>query len=162
MKRVFLFLCCTIIWTISYSQSVSPEVIASNGDHVVGSGVEVSWTIGESVIATFDAGATQLTQGFHQPDLVITSIEDLAVEIDLKVYPNPTSGIVTIAYSNFAEPLKFSVYDVLGRQLLTEEAKVANSPLTLDLTSFVAGSYFLHVTDQHSQTLKTFKILKNK
>ncbi len=45
----------------------SQQAISSGGGFFQGGGASLSFTIGESVIATFSQGNAQLTQGFNQP-----------------------------------------------------------------------------------------------
>lgn len=52
-------------------QSLSREVLSTNGGHQTAGGISLSWTIGETVIPTFKAGNSLLTQGFEQPESFI-------------------------------------------------------------------------------------------
>jgi hypothetical protein len=59
----------------------------------------------------------------------------------LKIYPNPTTGILTI---EGAEGIA-TVYDIYGRMVLT-----ANSN-TLDISNTADGIYFVRVTDKQGK-----------
>ena len=76
MKKPLLLLLSFLLWSLGYSQSVSPEVTASSGDHFIGTNVQLSWTIGETMIKTYVNNSNQLTQGFHQTNLMVTSCSD--------------------------------------------------------------------------------------
>ncbi len=71
MKRIFTFILSFGFLLGVMAQNVDQFVISSGGNHStdVGSGISLSWTIGETVIATLDSGSGGpiLTQGFHQP-----------------------------------------------------------------------------------------------
>ena len=78
MKKLPLLFLGLILNCLTFGQSISPEVIASSGDHFTGTDAQLSWTIGELVIDTYTNGSTQLTQGFHQTNLIITNVEVLS------------------------------------------------------------------------------------
>lgn len=56
------------------AQSVTPQVVAAGGTHFDNGTISVSWTLGETMTQTFTAGNNSLTQGFHQPEVVLVSI----------------------------------------------------------------------------------------
>ncbi len=160
MKRTLLFFLSLVISSWGYAQSVSPEVTATAGDHFTGADAQLSWTVGELMIETYDDGSNQLTQGFHQTNLVVTSVKDLEEKIQVKVFPNPTTDMLSVEVRELADPLSFSLYDVDGKQLLLQ--KTFNESKTIDLTSLAAGTYFLQLSNEENKTIKTFKILKIK
>ncbi len=73
----------------------------------------------------------------------------------LKMYPNPTSGRLTL---NSESPLNgIYIYTVNG--LLIHEIKNPTTPQTIDLSSFERGIYILHLQKQEST--EQIKIIKN-
>ena len=87
MRYIFFFL-FIVLSTSSFSQSV----ISSAGNESSSSSYNISWTLGETVIATLEGTNISLTQGFHQPviiDNVPTFLEEDMV-LDIVAYPNPT------------------------------------------------------------------------
>jgi predicted RNase H-like HicB family nuclease len=67
---------------------------------------------------------------------------------DLKVYPNPTAGPLTLEFSNGrGDPAELSLYDVSGRRLLTEKHETGRglSVIRLDPGQIPEGVYFLEV-----------------
>ena len=80
---IFLFLA-----SYSYSQSVISSGGNSKTVHSGGNGMTVSWTIGETVIASLGNSNNNLTQGFNQPlmtELFPTSIEEEKI-LDMIAY----------------------------------------------------------------------------
>lgn len=57
-----------------HCQSISMDVIGSNGMNVSNSHCSMSWTLGEVTIDTYTSSATILTQGFHQPERIETPL----------------------------------------------------------------------------------------
>jgi hypothetical protein len=67
MKRLILTITILSIATLSFSQQLSRSVVASGGNYSTNSGLNISSTIGEAMVATLSSGALTLTQGFQQP-----------------------------------------------------------------------------------------------
>lgn len=90
-------------------------------------------------------------------------------EEKLIVYPNPTSGQVTVKI-NFQESgnLEFRLFNSMGENIYSRQsdAKTGNELYNIDLKSFPTGVYFLEVIFQgNSQETNAernvIKILKN-
>ena len=72
---IFLFLA-----SYSYSQSVISSGGNSKTVHSGGNGMTVSWTIGETVIASLGNSNNNLTQGFNQP--LMTELFPTSIRVD--------------------------------------------------------------------------------
>ncbi|MCB2218849.1 MAG: hypothetical protein KQI35_00535 [Bacteroidetes bacterium] len=92
MKKIKYLFLILFIPILSIAQTVSPQVIATSGDYFEGTGVSLSWTLGELVTETFAAGDIILTQGFQQP----LAVSLHGVDLDLMVFMEgpfiPASG----------------------------------------------------------------------
>ena len=91
------------------------------------------------------------TCGVSAPFLLSTNCRiSAAGNMDTKVYPNPTSGDLTIEFSSYAGgQYNITITDMAGRTILTEDVK-ATSGLNqhkLDLGSANPGMYVLHLKD---------------
>jgi hypothetical protein len=162
MKKPLLFFLSLLFCGLGFSQSVSPEVTASAGEHFTGTNAQLSWTIGETMIETFGNGSNQLSQGFHQTNLMVTAVEDLLESFQVSVFPNPATDVLNIEWSEISAPLTLTLYEATGRQLLRQNTIGQTVTKTLDLTAYSAGSYLLHLSNPDGKTIKTFKILKIK
>jgi hypothetical protein len=59
--------------------------------------------------------------------------------LDLKIFPNPTKGIITLKYTH---PLKkIVVYNLMGQKLIDIRNQNINS---IDMSSYAKGLYFVH------------------
>ncbi|MBA3828525.1 MAG: T9SS type A sorting domain-containing protein [Taibaiella sp.] len=63
----------------------------------------------------------------------------------VKVYPNPTSGEVTLDWGNETVNMKVDVYNSIGQQLL-HDVVIDQSRKTLQLSQFANGNYFVVLT----------------
>ena len=102
----------------------------------------MDYTLGEIVVETHTNSTTILTQGFHQGILkVSTNVEN--TEINLKVYPNPTSQFLII---ELVENVKADllVYDMNGKLVIKD--KLDDEQLKqLDFGFLNLGNYLLHI-----------------
>ena len=135
------------------------EVVSSNGDSKSAAGYEVSWTVGEAVIATMIGSTNTLTQGFQQPRLTVTAVTDLLYPgLEIKVFPNPTQEFITIRFSEYIEDTRYSLYDLRGKLI---ENKLINAADTeIDLKKYASGQYILKLTNKSRQAIQTFQIIK--
>ena len=135
------------------------EVVSTAGETQKISGIEISWSLGEPVIETVSNGSAVLTQGFHQSKLSVTAIDELLFpDSDLKVYPNPTSELVTIHFSAPKKNLVYSLSDLTGRML--ESKTLSTTETNINLKKYASGTYLLKINDKNAQSLQSFKIIK--
>lgn len=60
---------------------------------------------------------------------------------DIKVYPNPSNGIITISKKQVSQEISYCVTDQFGKVILT--GKLENSAQSLNLTELPKGLYIL-------------------
>jgi len=134
------------------------EVIAPQGESYSNSSGEIQMTIGEPIISTFENGTNGLTQGLHQTNLIISSIEDFAEEFDVSIYPNPVMNQLTIKLTNVKEGYQIEMVDINGKLVKTQS--IFNEENQVDVTNLAAGVYILMLKDKQGQYLKTYQIHK--
>ncbi len=71
--------------------------------------------------------------------LTVVSVEDIALEKGLSIFPNPTDGLLYIESNEI--PDNIEVFDVIGQRI---DVDYQNN--TVDMSKQVAGVYFLRVT----------------
>lgn len=65
----------------------------------------------------------------------------------IPVYPNPSGGVFNIDLSEFPDKeIKIQVLDFLGRKIELESPNRSNSIVTIDLTSYPKGTYFIQAS----------------
>ncbi len=133
------------------------EVISTQGDSYNNGNNTVDFTIGEPVIATVSDGTNDLTQGFHQTLLLVTSVKDLNADFLVNIYPNPTAEKLNLKIEKF-EGLSYHLFDVTGKLVKQEVIKQKNT--TIGVTDYPKGTYILSLTQQGNKKIKTYKIIK--
>jgi hypothetical protein len=100
-----------------YSQNLSPELISTAVNTYINNIAVIDYSIGEIVVETFQDNAI-LTQGFHQDDIRITSINDYVEKDQINVDPNPTSSFLNIDFPKKINS-RFSAVQLLLAQSFT-------------------------------------------
>jgi hypothetical protein len=87
-------------------------------------------------------------------DLTETGIHDLQLS-NINVYPNPTTGMLTIDLSNITNNLiKIGVINVTGQLVYMEKIENTKSTKKIDLSSYPKGIYFMLLKSNNSITAK--------
>jgi hypothetical protein len=155
MKK-FIFTLTILLSSVVYV--LAQEVVSTTGETKSVAEYEVSWTLGEPVIATGSSGGYSLTQGFHQPKLTVTSTEIFADDLNIEVYPNPTQEFVTIHSDKRMKDANYALFSLSGEKLM--EGKITNNITRLNIESRASGSYLLKLSGENKRPLQTFKIVK--
>ncbi|MBC7776126.1 MAG: T9SS type A sorting domain-containing protein [Phycisphaerae bacterium] len=161
MKKLLLIFFGLFAAGWGHSQSLSPEVTATAGDHFSSTDAQLSWTIGETVTETFAANSSQLTQGFHQTNLTVVAVGDPAADFQVRVYPNPTADRVNIESQASSPAFSVEFSDAQGRTLLLQSAAQQGLLHSLDLSGYAPGVYYLRLRAEGQKTTQTFKIIKH-
>lgn len=134
------------------------QVISTQGNSYSNASHTIDYTIGETVTATVSNGSNDLTQGFHQTNVVITNVEDLDANILVNIFPNPTSDFVNLSVEKF-EGLTLQIYDAAGK--LVEQTELSQSLTSFKVSHYSNGTYLLTLTHKKDKKVKAYKIIKN-
>ncbi len=146
--------------------------VTLDGSGSVGSITSYVWKEGTTQIATGVNPSVSLAAGVHTITLIVTdsqgasAIDNVIITVegtssigdiynnDIPVYPNPVnkSLYVTLPGSHS----EISLYNIGGQQLLN--TKTDNSTITIDMTEYKPGIYFLQITNSEQSLMK--KIIK--
>ena len=127
---------------IGFGQVTTPSVISSSGDSYSNSNVNMDYTLGEIVVETHSNSNTIVTQGFHQEVLKVAT-EIVNIDINTKVYPNPTTSILNIDLEKNVNA-DIMVYDINGKLVIKERLNNEQQK-QLDFSFLRQGNYFLHI-----------------
>lgn len=144
------------------AQSISPEVIATSGEHFQNGTSQLSWTLGEVMIDTYATGGNILTQGFHQTQLTVTSIEENnPFSLDVGVFPNPTTQFLNVNISGEHDPFVVALYDMNGRLVLENKIPKNQSSVQLDLSALAMAYYTLTISESEGDYFSAHKVCKS-
>jgi uncharacterized delta-60 repeat protein len=106
------------------------------------------------------AGYTAYTDGPYWEvarfnNTVFTGIEEPSIsdELDLKIFPNPSSRIISLSVKNKTAKTKIYVTDALGNCLLNKVCQNETNP-TIDLVDQPKGIYFMEIVSDNERVVK--------
>lgn len=92
----------------------------------------------------------------HSFNIGTLSVDEESLE-STSVYPNPSNDVVNISSTS---KIKFvQIFDVLGKNVFTQEDSTGNGIQKMNLTSLSKGVYFIKLEGEQNQT-KTIKLIK--
>ena len=135
------------------------ETVTTSGGDATGTGGTASYSVGQVIYTTATGTNGSIAQGVQQPYeiAVTTGVNKTTINLELSVYPNPTTDYLTLKVEDNTE-LNYQIYDNHGKVIANK--KVTATTSTINLESLPKATYFLNVVN-NSQVLKTFKIIKN-
>ena len=104
-----------------------------------------------SNVAVLTVYALEQFQSLVQPDPELfgpqlsTSVNDVNKEIDLTVYPSPTTGLINLQSSEDQSNLEIIISDLSGRTIIRSlyDQTIAGQRLEIDLTGNTPGVYLI-------------------
>jgi hypothetical protein len=156
MKHILLVLILTFS-SLSFSQSISKQVIGTSGKTLSNSNLKLSYTVGEPVVGLMTAGGNQLGNGYYPAmDLQALSVEDNELDVQLRIYPNPTSQSLYVSHPEL-NSFGITIVDLNGKQLYSG---TINKEEPLDVSNYTQGMYLVTIENTTTNKKNTYKIIK--
>jgi hypothetical protein len=152
-----------------YSQNMDPSVLASAGSIDSTNQLSLEWTLGEIAVATLSSETNLITEGYHQPRLIVSDFDDSSItntstanlDYQIMVNPNPVNSFVSVQMQSSEESEVFiSLFNLEGKQLIGELKKQSSDSFEMDLSDLFSGLYLLRFTNSKGQIVRTFKVSK--
>lgn len=105
-----------------------------------------------------------VSEGVQQPFeiSVLSGMDITGIDLYYAVYPNPTSGKLTLKLDASTTPdirsMRYQLYDVNGKMLQND--RLTEYETSIEMSNFNSATYFLKVT-KNNKEVKLFKIIKN-
>lgn len=149
---------------LSAQVSLDRQVIGATGGEGGNSSINVSYTVGETMVETLSGGGITLTQGFQQPSAIMVGINGpKGPEWSVKQFPNPTDSWFTLQLEgDYTGSIQVRIVDISGR--LVHQSTLEKGPTMVqqqfNMQPFAAGQYFLtlYAEGQLSETLAIQKV----
>lgn len=153
------FLFCVLFFPAS---SFSQTLLSTTGGELDTNGLKISFSMGELATTTVYQSNFILTQGFHQSSLTVLNIAEPIKNIEVSIYPNPTSSFIKVYSSAFTND-KYTalIFDARGNRLFEKSISTDNPEVTIDTQEWASGTYFLNLTQPDSKQINTYKIIKS-
>ena len=166
-KNAFLILSLLLAGpalTCMQAQQIHASVNASGGN-ATGSGGSVSYSVGQVFYTTASGTSASVSEGVQQPYeiSVFTGLKDnTAIDLVYAVYPNPTSGKLTLKLDassiSDTKSMIYQLYDLNGKLIRSDQLKEKET--NIEMSDLTTSSYYLRII-KSKKVIKTFKIIKN-
>ena len=154
MKHLIIII---LVSSVGYSQSISKQVLGTAGKTQSNSNFKVSWTTGEPVVDLMTSGGHQLGNGYYPAmDLKTLKIEDNALDLQVKVYPNPTSQMLYVSHPEL-NTFAIQISDLNGKQVYSGSI---GKDQPLNVSHYTQGMYLVTIEIKETNKNNTYKIIK--
>jgi hypothetical protein len=153
--------------TSEYSWQIDPLEAGTISGHTTTGNVQWNMSyLGTAMIsvkAINECGESAYSEEYQVTVDNTTAIHELVDGIDMRIYPNPSTGIIMLDMSSGKDQrIDIRVYNALGDIVFTESGIQFNGNYnrTLDFSSLSEGMYFLQINTQNR--LFTKKLIVNR
>jgi len=127
----------TIVWTDA------DDVIATNTDSLAYSSYTVTVTDSNDCSVIVDATQTELND-----------IDPLAFGL----FPNPTTGAITLQVSTEMHDVNMQVFDATGRVVFTQSNLIVQGSISLDFSNLSTGTYTIMLNNNNGVSVRRLSI----
>ena len=163
-KLLFLWGITLFLTGITQAQSITSQSVNSGGTKMSQSNGSLSFTVGELlVLGQTDNQGNTLGNGFTAGATIstVSVLEPNAEVLNVKVYPNPTTDLVTVNIQDTKlSEVILEIKDINGKVISTEKYAGITNNIGINTASWTIGIYFLHLKNNENQVLGTYKIIK--
>lgn len=145
---------------ISFSVSAfSQQTISAGGGDGAGPGGSFSFTVGQIDYLPFQSTTHKIFPGVQQPFEIQTVLgtEVMDVNLEMKVYPNPTTDILNLTVKNRRASMEYALFDSSGKMIKRQD--IRNEITEITMRELSTSIYILQVSE-NGTPLKSFKIIK--
>ena len=139
----------------------------SSNEAVLICGDQMEYTLANGTVVTEAGTYTAIVTGSNGCDEVITydvttcvSIFDIDNNIGINLYPNPTSDILNVEFSEkLSSTNNITVVNVLGQNVYTL-SNTDNTFIQINTSNLTSGVYYLNVISDNKTSARTFTVSK--
>jgi len=151
---------CVLLLFLICTSSHAQQVVATAGATIQTAYGGISYTIGQIATQTITTSGITLTQGFHQPKLVVSDrIDQNDFEYTIEAFPNPTADFVKLSVSaDKVKGLRYLLYDNAGKTIANK--RLESIETFISFSGLISSNYILKVFDGKKE-IKSFTIFKS-
>ena len=158
---------CTGLW----AQVQTPTLQTTSGGFCQSASMDLSWSLGELAVQTWQGQVIMLTEGFHQPCPAILQ-EGSSPDLDFTkgiarpgfettVSPNPFQSDITITFSSpLLQPAMLIVYSLDGKEMYKKPVEKGMESMTIYTGLWTPGLYYLQLLQATDRTTTRMAIVK--
>ena len=160
MKSFLKLLFILILMGFPLAKLFAQQEILSAACDATGIGGSVTWSVGQVAYSDWSDVTGTLTEGVQQPYeiFIIYGLEDFEPDPEFIVFPNPTSGKVTLKFFNHQpDNMSSCIYD--GDGALLYRIAIDTKEVSIPMDNLKPATYFLIILEK-DQPVKSYKIIK--
>jgi len=141
-------------WTDAFTHTVTSLTgpASLNSGFLSGNGMTYQYTFTNVGVNTYQCDVHPLSMfGTITVDPAL-GIDDNQILSKIKISPNPVSSVVSIELPDLIESAKVQLFDILGKQLLSDEISKLDSEI--DISALNNGIYLVKVSSGNSFSTK--------
>lgn len=145
-------------WTLATNECYTFTINDSYGDGICcnyGSGFYELRTPTNQLIASGAEFASSESKSFK---IAVLSATDFNSDNSVRLYPNPTNGVLNINMGELGLPDSYTIINSIGQTVMVKE-KVSQADLTVNTSALSSGVYFVKIDKGGSS--KTLRFIKN-
>lgn len=120
--------------------------------------LEINYTNNKLVAATYGRGIWRVDIPATEPQPIT---KNNSSELDAKIFPNPTTGIVNVQVQNAKADVLLSVYKLTGEKVASYHYNAnAAKAIKIDLANQPFGNYIIHLQSGDAITSKPIRLNK--
>lgn len=159
--KAFWLTTITGIFLLYSSCLRAQETFSATGGAAKGNGGTISFTAGQVAYTAIKSNSGTSAQGIQQPFeiFIITGREQPGIDLEIAVYPNPTSGFLNLNIEDYhSRKLIYRLFDINGSLLMIGE--ITEKQTVVPTGDLPPAPYYLKLSDD-SMEIITYKIIKN-
>jgi hypothetical protein len=136
------------------------ELLSASAGHFTSTNYQITWSIGEPLIETYNSANLIVNQGFHQNLSHIVNLNNLDAEYyKLSIYPVPAGNTLYLLINpKNPETFDYTIFNQNGKRLFG--AGLSTLENQLDISNLVPGIYFIQITNKNRTHCKTYNFIK--
>jgi len=125
------------------------DVIATSDGNYMATGYRFRTTENDSISSVTQLWLIKFDENGDIIDLSTSTDSTITLDIDVKVFPNPSSDIIYIQQKKINN-LQYKLFDSTGKLLVSRLNSEANQTFILDVSQYNSGIYYLEIIDENN------------
>lgn len=162
MKPFILIFLFIGIYNMSVCQSIEPTILSNAGFQYQDDNIQFEGTLGEPLIFSLQENDVLLSQGFHQNEIIITSIDEAnTFQTSISIFPNPSSDRIYLEFDKESlSSMQAKLFDRSGKLLIDMELEGLKLQHQINITDLTPGIYTLNIFDTEQHKNAAYQVTK--
>ncbi len=160
MKQILSLLIIYYFFFLDSPFLLAQAAILPSGGDVAGISGTIAFSIGQIADSVIDSSEISLIEGVQQPYelFIFSNIENVIPGIMVKLYPNPSSDILSLQIANVhLFSLRYVLYSLEGEMI--RSGRAVSNITQIDVKDLPGATYVLSIYNKFNKSM-SYKIIK--